>query len=430
MHEAKRKLKINWTFGLIALILVGCSSGGIGPDPDDEGEGGVIGTGLMLEGAVTNVRSYASNFLRIKSSTGEISSAIIDDTGRYQAPSVKGAPPYILRADLGNSDYRYGIAFSTERTNVNRYTNVILQNWFAGSNVDLDSEFDQASIITSLPTRVEYTRTAKKFFDLIALVLEDYDLNGAQLLVGDYDSGNVSDDIHNFLRKNPVLVKDDNISFMITDPVNEIQSTLDTGLALRELYAELDTEFPTTPKNVRALTSSEKGVVDEVVIVWNPSTDNRGVAKYRVFRDNELIAVTPYPALRDSELESNRQYTYEVVAVDASENSSVQSLPATTDPLAKPDTIAPEAPVPLAVTPTLGRMDLSWQVQADIADVVRFEVYRGRDKRPSKFLTSVTGTILTDVGVASGVYYCYEIAAIDASNNFSNKSVEFCATAA
>ena len=430
MHEAKNKLKLLCAIGLFALLLFGCSSGGLDTDPDDEGEGGVIGTGLILEGTVTDIRAFASNSLQIKSSTGEISGAVIDDTGRYRAPSVKGAPPYLLRADLGNNDYRYGIAFGNERTNVNSYTNVILQNWFAGNNGNLDTEFEQASITTTLPTRVEFQNTANKFFDLVALVLEDYELTGNQLLVGDYDSGSTSDGIYNFLRNNPMLLKDDNISFVITDPVNGIQSTLNTGFALYELSTEPDTETPTVPANVRALASAETGVVNEVVVVWDPSSDNRGVVGYEVFRDGERIAITPYPVLRDSDLEPNRQYTYEVIAVDASENSSALSLPATSERLETPDLIAPAAPVQLAVFSSVGRMDLTWQVQADIADVVGFEVYRGRDNNPVDFLASVTGTVFTDVSVASGVNYCYEIAAFDASGNVSSRSVEFCATAA
>jgi len=429
MHEAKQKLILRWAIGLVALVLIGCSNGGFDPDPDDEGEGGVIGTGIILQGTVTDVRAFASNSLQIKSSTGEVSGAVIDDTGRYRVPAVKGAPPYILRADLGNSEYRYGIAFGEERTNVNSYTNVILQNWFEGNNGDLDSEFEQASIATELPTRVQYQNTANKFFDLVALVLEDYELDGNQLLVGDYDSGSVSDGIDNFLRKNPVLVRDDDISFVITNPFNEIQSTLDSGIALYELPTQPDTESPTTPANVRALASTDNEVVNEVVVVWDLSSDNRGVMGYEVFRDGVRIAITPYPVFRDSDLEPNRQHTYEVVAVDASKNSSALSLSVTADTLAAPDLVAPAAPVQLSVTPSIGRMDLTWQVQANIADVVRFEVYRGQDNNPVNFLASVTGTIFTDVSVASGVNYCYEIAAVDASDNTSNRGVEFCATA-
>ncbi len=429
MHEAIRKLKFLLAFGLFATLLVACSYQGGDPDPDDESEGGVIGTGLILQGTVTDVRAFASNSLQIKSSTGEISGAVIDDTGRYKAPSVKGAPPYLLRADLGNSEYRYGIAFGNERTNVNSYTNVILQNWFSGNNGNLDIEFEQASITTELPTRVQFQSTANKFFDLIALVLEDYDLTGNQLLVGDYDSSMDTDGIHNFLRKNPIFIKDERISFVITEPVKEIQTTLDTGIALYELADEPDIDVPSIPENVRALANSENGVVNEVVVVWDPSNDNIGVVGYEVFRDGARIAITPYPVLRDTDLEPGRQYTYEVVAVDSSENTSASSLPATLDAPAGPDNTPPAQPVQLAAFSSVGRMDLTWQVQSQIADVVRFEVYRGRDNNPVEFLASVTGTIFTDVSVASGVNYCYEIAAFDASGNSSDRSVEVCATA-
>jgi len=273
MDEVRKKLKSLLIVGLFSLLL-GCTGGGSDPDPvpDPDSEGGVLGTGLILQGTVTDARAFASNSVQIKSSTGEI--------------TVKGGPPYLLRADLGNDEYRYGIAFGAERTNINSYTDVILRNWFAGNNGALDDEFERATVTTALPTRVQFQNTANRFFDLVALVLEDYELNGNQLLVGDYDSGKDDDGIDNYLRKNPIFVKDDTVSFVITERDTELQSTLRSGYALYELTTEPDTELPEVPENVRALT----GVGSEVVVVWDPSFDNRGVVGYEVFRDGTLIA--------------------------------------------------------------------------------------------------------------------------------------------
>ena len=403
---------------LLLLILTGCS------DPDEDEV--IIGTGLILEGTVTENRQFAQNKVQIKAASGEVSNAIIDDVGRYRAPSVKGAPPYLMRVDLGNDEYRYGIAFEQGRSNIHSYTDVIIRNWFESKNGNLDFEFEQPVFATELPTELQFRTNADTLLDLAKLVLESYQLSGDQLLSGDYDSNPAAAGINQYLRSNPMLIQDDTISLVITDPKNQTQSTTRSSFSVFELATEPDTQSPDVPNSVRALPSA----INEIVIVWEPSSDNRGVIGYEVFRDGSLITTTPYPAYFDNDplLLPNRIYSYQIVAIDSSNNTSALSLPATSSTLGEIDETPPPAPVQLSVTPSLGRMDLIWG-QTMIGDVVSFDVYRGRESDTPEFLKSVTSTIMTDVSVSSGVQYCYQIVAVDASGNESDRSSEVCRTA-
>lgn len=426
MHEAIRSKKLIKRLGFsvcLFLFIVSCAVDD--PDDDDDSEGGVIGTGIQIFGTVTDVRQFASNTLQIMSDSGEISNALIDDTGRYSAPSVKGAPPYLIQADLGNDEYRYAISFGEERTNVHSYSDVIMRNWFAANNGDIDSEFEQKRLFTDLPSEAQFESNAEAILSLVSLVLDTYGLTGDQLLTGDYDSGNDPQGIDSYLRANQMLIKDDRIAVVITDPETKVQSTTRSNFSLYDLADEQDIESPQTPMSVRALPSAS----DEIVIVWEPAIDNRGVVGYEIFRDDALIATTPFPVFTDGGLSANRLYTYYITAIDGAGNTSAPSSPVATDTLGDLDGLAPPAPVQLNINAFPGQMELIWG-QADIGDVVSFDVYRGRVSGSLQPLTTVTSTFMTDATISSGVNYCYQVTAVDASGNESARSAEECETAA
>ena len=424
MHEATRCKKLIKRLGISVYLLLVIASCAVDDPDDDDSEGGVIGTGIKLFGTVTDVRQFASNSLQIMSNTGEVSNAVFDDTGRYDAPSVKGEPPFLIRADLGNNEYRYAISFGEERSNVHSYSDVIMRNWFAANNGNIDSEFDDKALLTSLPNEAQFDANSDSILGLVRLVLDIYGLTGEQLLSGNYDSGNDPQGIDGYLRANQMLIKDDNIAVIITDPLSKTQSTTRSNFSIFDLADEPDTESPEIPTSVRALPSAS----DEIVIVWEPTIDNRGVVGYEIFRDDALIATTPFPVYTDGGLDNSRLYTYYITAIDGSGNTSAPSDSSTTETLGELDSSAPPAPVQLTIGAFPGQMELIWG-QSDIGDVVSFDVFRGRESGSLQPLTTVTSTFMTDATISSGVNYCYQVRAVDASGNESVKSTEVCQTA-
>jgi chitodextrinase len=63
----------------------------------------------------------------------------------------------------------------------------------------------------------------------------------------------------------------------------------------------------------------------QVFLAWTPSTDNVGVAGYKVFRNGKLIAAPETASFVDQMVYPNTTYVYAIVAWDAAGNSSAQS---------------------------------------------------------------------------------------------------------
>jgi chitodextrinase len=101
-----------------------------------------------------------------------------------------------------------------------------------------------------------------------------------------------------------------------------------------------DTEPPTVPANVTATAVS----TSRVDIAWSASSDNVGVAGYRIYRGGTLIASAATTSYADSGLQPGTTYSYRIAAYDAAQNASAQSsaTTATTQSATPPaDSVAP-----------------------------------------------------------------------------------------
>jgi hypothetical protein len=85
----------------------------------------------------------------------------------------------------------------------------------------------------------------------------------------------------------------------------------------------LDTNPPSVPTN---LTDSGTSATT-VYLSWNSSTDNVGVAGYRIFRDGVQIGKSTWNSYTDTGCASSTTYTYTVAAFDVQDNVSAQSSP-------------------------------------------------------------------------------------------------------
>ncbi|MEK6275748.1 MAG: Ig-like domain-containing protein [Actinomycetota bacterium] len=87
-----------------------------------------------------------------------------------------------------------------------------------------------------------------------------------------------------------------------------------------------DTEPPTTPTSLGATAVSTA----QIDLGWTDSTDNVGVTGYRIYRDGSLLTtVGPTPtSYSDTTVAHSTTYTYTVSAIDAANNESPQSDPA------------------------------------------------------------------------------------------------------
>lgn len=86
-----------------------------------------------------------------------------------------------------------------------------------------------------------------------------------------------------------------------------------------------DTTPPSAPTNLTASAPNSSSVN----LSWGPSTDNVGVAGYKVYRGGSQITTTTKTNYTDSTVVGGQSYTYQVFAYDAAGNTSTSSNSAT-----------------------------------------------------------------------------------------------------
>ena len=100
-----------------------------------------------------------------------------------------------------------------------------------------------------------------------------------------------------------------------------------------------DTQPPSTPSGLEATAVSS----NRIDLSWNPSTDDMGVAGYRIFRNGTLLADTDQTSHSDTGLTPDTTYTYRVSAHDDAGNDSPLSDEASATTPALPENQPPVA---------------------------------------------------------------------------------------
>ena len=169
-----------------------------------------------------------------------------------------------------------------------------------------------------------------------------------------------------------------------------------------------DTQAPTSPGN---LVASASGMTS-IALSWSASTDNVGVAGYRISRNGNQVATVSGLSWTDSGLAVGTSYTYSVVAYDAAGNvSPAASVVGTT----ASDTEAPTAPGNLVGNPMSSTtVSLSWTASSDNVGVTGYRV-----NRDGTLVTTVTGTSWSEGGLTPGASYKYSVVGVDAAGNVS-----------
>jgi chitodextrinase len=126
-----------------------------------------------------------------------------------------------------------------------------------------------------------------------------------------------------------------------------------------------DTTPPTTPGNVMATPVSSS----QINVAWSASTDNVGVAGYRVFRNGSLAgSTTTALTYSDTGLAASTTYSYTVVAFDAAGNVSTPSTPVAATTLTA-DTTPPSVSItaPAANATVSGTISVSANATDNVA---------------------------------------------------------------
>ncbi|MGD8570407.1 MAG: Calx-beta domain-containing protein, partial [Gammaproteobacteria bacterium] len=402
-----------------ALLLAACSSGG-GDDGDIVGTGEKPKTivGTAAAGAPISLAPLAA-----KSRNGNKVSGTTEQNGKYSL-TIPSTGSVLLKVDAPNGKSLYSIAGDSGTTNIHPFTDLVIRNWFKVQGLDIDAEFASNSAFSNLPTPEEVNEIKAAIRNLIAQALiqqgvpTDFDL-----ISSDFDANGQGFD--QFLDFSLVVIINNNFTISLTDPATDVENEIVSSVGLDTNLALPDNQAPTMPQNLRAVPAS----ATDIVVVWDPSSDNIGVAGYNVYRDGELVATTPYPVYTDTGLVGGTDYCYAVEAFDGAGTPSPQAK--TPQPCAQTtadDNTPPDMPTALAAT-SLGpnTISLTW-IQSGINDVVAFDIYRGPIGNITEKVASVTSTAHTDYNLSSNTEYCYQVVARDGAGNTSSASDPACAT--
>jgi len=175
-----------------------------------------------------------------------------------------------------------------------------------------------------------------------------------------------------------------------------------------------DTTPPSPPSGLTAAVASPT----EVDLSWTASTDDVGVAGYRIYRNGALVGTSATTSYADTAAQPSTSYSYYALAYDAAGNTSTPSNTASVTTPAIPDTTPPSAPSGLAATvPSATEVDLSWTASTDNVGVAGYRIYRN-----GALVGSSATNSYADKSAQPSTSYSYYTIAFDAAGNSSAAS--------
>ncbi len=409
------------------IIQTGCGGG----ETTATGPGDIIGTGIT--GIAATGTALADATVTIKSKTGAVKEGKTASDGKFQINDLADNGPYLMRANLSNGEYLYSVAHKGAddviTRNIHPYTDLIIRNWFETQGLDIDAVFAGTTPIANIPDEQSVNKIKDEIQAIVAQILEENNVpSDFDLLSTPFNADSTGFDL--FLDNTPVIINNNQItvivnnSVTINNTVTNIQNLVINGVNLNTDFTSTTDTPPTIPENVRALTTANNG---EIIVVWDASSDDKGVAGYNVYRDGSLVATTPYPVFIDAGLVASTPYSYEVEAIDSRAQISSRSVSSTPVTVGTSDTTSPPAPANAAATASGNTINLSW-TQAQIDDVAGFRIFRGAAGNATTLVATITTTNYSNFNLASATEFCYRVEAYDGAGNTSVKSNETCAT--
>lgn len=201
------------------------------------------------------------------------------------------------------------------------------------------------------------------------------------------------------------------------------------GCAGASSNTTVDTTPPTAPSGLTANATS----ATQIDLSWTASTDNVGVAGYRIERCSGAgcssfaqVASNSATTYSDTALTASTSYTYRVRATDAAGNLSAYSNAASATTQASVDKTPPSAPTALAATGvSSAQINLSWTASTDNVGVTGYKIERCSGAGCNSFSqigTTTTATAYSDTTVIVATSYTYRVRASDAAGNLSSYS--------
>ncbi|MDO8603872.1 MAG: fibronectin type III domain-containing protein [bacterium] len=192
-----------------------------------------------------------------------------------------------------------------------------------------------------------------------------------------------------------------------------------------------DTIPPSTPTGLTTTSVTST----QAALSWTASTDNVGIAGYKIWKDGAILAVTTGTGTTylAPSLTPSTTYSFEVSAYDAAGNNTPKSTALSVTTSAgggggggSGDTIPPTQPTNLKATAISStQVSLSWTASTDTGGVATYIVYR--DGASVAGVASPAVSFINS-GISPSTTYSYTIRAVDVAGNPSALSTASSAT--
>ena len=406
------RLLLGW---LIVFLVAGCS-----------GNGGIDGSGSQpkttIEGTAAVGFPIKNTNIYVKGKLGNRTHASTDGKGKFTIDVTSLTAPYVLKTTLPGGKSLYSLAMKDGVANINPLTNLLAQNLFASNSRELADDFSADEGFSILPTELQFSATLDAINKLLQVAYQQFMVpDGFNFLTSRFDADqNTFDGLLDHLS---VRISDGMVTVSLRDPVTNIAGYLIVDLNISFDFTQADTTPPSQPTGLTPIAASTQNIM----VVWESSTDNVGVAGYNLYRDGVKIATTSMPIYNDSALAASTEYCYSVEAFDENGKLSDKSVTACATTLAAVDIIAPTQVATLSTSNvTTSSITLDWSTSVE-NDVLGYDIYRKTDGNFSRVATTVANSYV-DTDLDAATTYCYSIQAFDSALNPASSSVESCAT--
>lgn len=211
-----------------------------------------------------------------------------------------------------------------------------------------------------------------------------------------------------------------------TDPDNgakvKVNSLTASALSVQFTPGFIDTTLPSIPAGLTAQPISPT----QVNLSWAASTDNVGVAGYKIYKNGTYAASVSGTTYSSTGLKASTQYSYAILSYDAALNNSAKTATIYATTPATSDTTAPSVPTGLTATPiSSSQINLAWNASTDNVGVAGYRIYKSGVLVGTTLATTRT---YSNTGLAAGTSYGYKVSAYDAAGNASAQSTLVSAT--
>jgi len=400
---------------VLLLTIIVCISCGAGED-------GIEGTGFDVKGTVAVGAAVVNSKVIFRDKNGNRRTTTTDTQGKYQIDVSDMVAPYFIKVNVNSNKSLYSIAYQAGVANVHPISDIIIRNWFARENRNIDDEFNSDEILNNTPTSTDIDNISNSFQDIFSTALNDFSVDqNFDFLSTEFNADQTGFDA--LLDHIVISIEVNQFSVVVIAPQSNIEATLIADIELSKDFTQPDISAPSIPDGLIALPNNTQSVV----LVWNASSDDTGVAGYNVYRDDVLLSSSTYPVFSDTNVNTSTEYCYSVEAYDGTANSSAKTSAVCITLDNQPDNSAPSPVRDLLISAgSSTNISLFWTASND-DDVMGYRIYR-KNNADYALVSTVTSRSKLDSDLSPATEYCYKIKSFDAAGNESDFSEEICAT--